>query len=219
MTLSLANIKKCYREKLIFENIYLEVEPGQIVALQGKSGTGKSTLLNLVAGLEKPSEGEVLLGNIKFKDMSLNDLSSIRGKYIGYISQHNPMIPKLTALENITVPLWFNKKNKSQIEVYDHIKKLSHFLQVDQILNSKIEKLSGGELQRIGIIRALLMKPMLIVADEPTASLDEETAGLVINCFNTLKSEGAIILLATHNTTIASECDFTYFLTQDGLVS
>ncbi|AIQ65045.1 peptide ABC transporter ATPase [Paenibacillus stellifer] len=219
MTLLIKNIKKQYKEKLIFENVSLTVKPSQIIALKGKSGTGKSTLLNILAGLEKPTSGDIILNESSFAQKSLNELSSIRAENIGYVSQFNPMIPKLTALQNITVPLWLNKKKKNEINTQNRIKHFAQLLQVEQLLDKKIEKLSGGELQRIGIIRALINEPKLIIADEPTASLDDEAASLVLECFNEIKGNGTIILLATHNINIASLCDCTYLLTKNGLVT
>lgn len=218
MTLILANIAKHYKGRTIFENISLKASQGQIIAIKGKSGVGKSTLLNIIAGLEVPSTGEVTLNRISFSGKSLSELSSIRGKHIGYISQHNPMIPKLTVSENITVPLLFDKSGDRK-EVQQRMTTLAEVLQIEDLLHQKIEKLSGGELQRVGIIRALINKPQLIVADEPTASLDDETSELVLHCFNQLKLSGVTIVAATHNRAFSESCDVTYLLTKDGLIA
>lgn len=218
MALTLANMTKHYKGKIIFENISLKTTQGQIIAIKGKSGVGKSTLLNIIAGLELPSAGEVALDGISFSGKSLSELSSIRGKHIGYISQHNPMIPKLTVSENITVPLLFEKSGDRE-NVQQRITTLAEVLQIEDLLNQKIEKLSGGELQRVGIIRALINNPKLIVADEPTASLDDETSALVLQCFNQLKLSGVTIITATHNRAFSESCDVTYLLTKDGLIA
>ncbi|PWW07243.1 putative ABC transport system ATP-binding protein/lipoprotein-releasing system ATP-binding protein [Paenibacillus cellulosilyticus] len=218
MSLTLINVKKQYNNVLLFDHVSLKANPGEIIALKGKSGTGKSTLLNIIAGLEKPSSGEILLNELSFSEKSVHELSRVRREYIGYISQHTPLIPKLTVLDNITIPLHFIKKSEVNKEIMARIDEYAALLEIKNLYDNKIEQLSGGEQQRVGIIRALLHNPNLVVADEPTASLDDETSALVFECFNHLKSKGAIILLSTHHAAIAAKCDSIYLLTPDGLV-
>lgn len=214
----LNKIKKTFKENNVFENVNFEAKQGDLIAIKGKSGVGKSTLLNILAGLETPSHGEYYFNNIEMRKKNISDLSKIRAEYIGYISQFSPMIPKLTALENIYVPFWFRKNsstdytNESKI-----IDELSKKFEVNDILNKKIEKLSGGQIQRVGIIRALVKNPMIIIADEPTGSLDDNTTLSVINYFKELKNKGALIILATHNDSVANHCDKVLELTRDGL--
>lgn len=213
----LQNIKKEYKGTKIFENVHLTVLRGQSIAIRGKSGVGKSTLLNIIAGLEKPTSGSYVFNELDMSGHSLNDLSKVRGEKIGYISQFSPMIPNLTVLDNIRVPLWFDHKAQSK-SVEKQIEEYSQIFEIKHLLPKKIEMLSGGEIQRVGVIRSLIRNPELIVADEPTGALDDETACTVLNSLNSLKSQGISILIATHSSIVAEHCDQVYRLTKHGLL-
>jgi|SRR5690625_2337722 len=213
----LKDLKKVYTGRTIFENVNLEVSSHNMICIKGKSGKGKSTLLNIIAGLELANAGTYFFGDIDMRAKSLNILAKVRGEHIGYISQYSPMIPNLTAFENICVPLWLNRKGNNKDESFEKIKYLSELLEIKELLNTKVKKLSGGEVQRIGIIRALIYDPKLIVADEPTGSLDDETSEKILELFNVLKSEGIMIILATHSKLVSEFCDRTYLLGKNGL--
>lgn len=214
----LRNVSKSFKKNTIFKNINFEANSGELIAIKGRSGIGKSTLLNIIAGLETLSTGEYILDGIKMDNQSINSLAKIRGEKIGYISQFNPMIPKLTVFENIYVALLLKEiNNETYLSRVERIKKLSKLFEIEKLLDKKIESLSGGEIQRVSIIRSLVNEPQLIVADEPTGSLDDETADKIMNYFKMLKSEGLIIILATHSSIIAKQCDVTYQLTSEGL--
>lgn len=217
--IQLKNVSKSFKGTLVFKNVNLRGKAGEIIAIKGKSGVGKSTLLNIIAGLESLTSGTYQLDGINMNNKNLNELARVRRKKIGYISQHNPMIPKLTAFENICVPLMFDKHNKDTIQSkIERIKYLSNLFQVDHILNKEIGKLSGGEIQRVAIIRSLVNNPQIIVADEPTGSLDEDTALTILSYFQAIKSEGLTILLATHSSLVAEQSDLVYHLSKEGLV-
>lgn len=213
----LKNIAKIYNAKYVLSNINLIGDPGSMIAIKGKSGSGKSTLLNIIAGLEKPSSGEFWIQETRMNDNSFSFLAKFRSEHIGYISQHSPMIPELTVLENIAVPLWFEKNENNRAVYQDRIEVLSDHFEIKHLLGKKIGLLSGGEIQRVGVIRGLIKKPQIIVADEPTGSLDDETALLVMEYFKVLKAEGATIVIATHSALVAEYCDKKYALTKDGL--
>ncbi|GAA0491523.1 hypothetical protein GCM10008986_17090 [Salinibacillus aidingensis] len=169
-----------------------------------------------MAGLEPLSTGMYYLDNFKMDERNLNQLSRIRGEKIGYVSQFSPMIPKLTVFENICIPHFFKKKD--EIKSYtERIKFLSNKFEIYHLLDKRIEKLSGGELQRVGIARSLVNKPEIIIADEPTGSLDDETAISILNYFQEMKSLGLVIILATHNNMVAEQCDSIYQLKSEGL--
>ncbi|WP_028559543.1 ABC transporter ATP-binding protein [Paenibacillus pinihumi] len=220
MRLVLENVKKEYKDTLLFQNVQLRVPPGEMVALQGRSGVGKSTLLNLIAGLEKPTSGEIQVNGISLSGKSMHELSSIRGQEIGYIAQNSPMIPKLTALENAKVPLWLVKQTPDEeAAAVQRLLQFGDLLGVAHLFEKRIEKLSGGEAQRIGILRALVRNPGLIVADEPTSALDDESAEQVIASFHHIRSQGVTIIVATHSAQIAAKCDKRYRITPSGLVS
>lgn len=214
----LKDVSKSFNGTYVFKNINLTGETGQIIAIKGKSGVGKSTLLNIIAGLENLTSGFYQLDDINMTEKKINELAMIRGGKIGYISQFSPMIPKLTAFENICVPLWFNKLNQDIINSRTkRIEELSDLFEVRHLLNKRIEKLSGGEIQRVGIIRSLVNNPKIIVADEPTGSLDDETALTILSYFKKMKSEGLTIILATHSGLVSEQSDIVYNLTKDGL--
>ncbi|MGG4386177.1 ABC transporter ATP-binding protein [Priestia megaterium] len=214
----LKSISKSFKGTVIFNNVNLTGETGKIIAIKGKSGVGKSTLLNIIAGLETSSSGSYRFDDIDMEKKSLNELAKVRGESIGYISQFSPMIPKLTTFENICIPLIFNKKNRNLEESkITKIVELSKLFQVHHLLDKKIKKLSGGEIQRVGIIRSIISEPKLIVADEPTGSLDDETASTILNFFRELKSNGTTIILATHSQMVAAQSDIVYNLTKEGL--
>ncbi|MFD2671776.1 ABC transporter ATP-binding protein [Marinicrinis sediminis] len=216
--LKVENLSKSYLNRVIFEQVNLTIDSGQMVAVMGKSGAGKSTLLNIVAGLEKASDGVYHYLSQNMSDKSLSQLAKMRGRHMGYISQQSPMVPKLTVKENILVPYWFGKRDKTESVYMDHLQVLSEWFELKNLLDAPISQLSGGERQRVGIIRALLRQPQLVVADEPTAALDATTAHLVTNCFTELKQDGKIILIATHNREVAAKCDRVYELHSDGLI-
>lgn len=215
----LKNISKSFNDSLLFENINLIAKSGEIIAIKGKSGVGKSTLLNIIAGLESPSSGEYQLDHINMESKKMNELAKIRGEKIGYISQFSPMVPKLTVIDNICIPLLFSKQREDVMKARrKRVEELSQLFEIDHLLNAKIEKLSGGEIQRVGIIRALINDPQIIVADEPTGSLDDESTLIILNHFQKLKVEGLLVVLATHSSMVAEQSDHVYNLTREGLV-
>ncbi|MFE4573060.1 ABC transporter ATP-binding protein [Paenibacillus chitinolyticus] len=214
----LTDIAKRFKDKTIFEHIDLTVAKGRTIAVKGRSGSGKSTLLNIIAGLEKPTSGEYFLDGEDMSQLNLNRLSEIRKHKIGYISQHSPVIPKLTALENIMVPFWFDKKRENSKIIQKQVERLGRLFEIHHLLNDRVEKLSGGEIQRVGIIRALIKDPELIVADEPTGALDDETALKILACLDELKVNGVSVIIATHSGMVAEKCDERYQLTNQGLI-
>ncbi|WP_225445618.1 ABC transporter ATP-binding protein [Paenibacillus arenosi] len=218
MILKLTNITKEYNSRVILNDINLSCKNCEMIAIKGKSGVGKSTLLNIMAGLERATSGEYYYNEILMNDKSINSLSKFRQANVGYISQHSPMIPELTVLENICVPVWFEKDEEKKKEYMQQIESLSMLFEINNLLDKKINALSGGEIQRAGIIRSILKKPQLIIADEPTAALDDETALMILTHFNFLKSEGAIIIVVTHNDIVSKHCDKTYQLSKEGLL-
>lgn len=215
----LRDIFQKFNEKVLFENINLNIAKGETFAIRGRSGVGKSTLLNIIAGLEKPTSGCYWLDGVKMDELNLNKLSDIRKKKMGYISQYSPMIPKLKVIENIMVPYWFEQKSKSEESILKKIKHYGEIFGISHLLYENVDKLSGGEMQRVSIIRSIISEPELIIADEPTGSLDTETALEVLNVFKNCANNGASVIIATHHAMVASLCDKQFQLTKQGLIS
>lgn len=217
--IQLKQLSKQYGEIVVFEQLNFNCGVGEIIAIKGKSGSGKSTLLNILAGLEKASSGTYQLDGESLEQYSLHKLAKIRGQKIGYISQFSPMIQHITVIENMYLPLLILEPKRKQISEGNRqkIESLSEKFKIKHLWKKKINKLSGGEIQRVGIIRALMGNPTLLIADEPTGSLDDETAGIILSFFKSLKEQGMTTILATHSSEIAAQCDEVYILNEMGL--
>ena len=206
--IELKNISKHYitnKKTIILRKINFKFKKGLIYSLVGPSGSGKSTLLNLLSLIDKPSSGEILVNNntIKYNDISDND--QLRADKIGIIYQQNNLLPDFNALENVYLARLAidNNKDKAILEATKIIKKLG----LSHRLKHFPSELSSGELQRIAISRALINKPEIILADEPTGSLDHSTAKEVFKTFYKLKSKNRLIIYATHNRLFANMAD------------
>jgi len=206
--IELKNISKHYitnKKTSILRKINFKFKKGLIYSLVGPSGSGKSTLLNLLSLIDKPSSGEILINNnaIKYNDISNND--RLRADKIGIIYQQNNLLPDFNALENVYLARLAidDNKEKAIYEATKIIKKLG----LSNRLSHFPSELSGGELQRIAISRALINKPEIILADEPTGSIDHSTAKEVFRIFYKLKSKNRLIIYATHNRLFANMAD------------
>ena len=208
--LSLNNISRSYfiRDGVInvFSSIDLNIKKGEKIALMGPSGSGKTSILNIAGLIERPSSGQVMINNINVEWDSDKKISKLRKKNIGYVFQFNNLLSDFTILENVAFPLIINsiKKNEALDIANIFLEKVNL---IDRASNYP-NQVSGGEQQRAAIARALVTKPSLIIADEPTGNLDSETALSVINLFNELVNENnCSLLLATHNNEIANHQD------------
>jgi lipoprotein-releasing system ATP-binding protein len=201
------NISKFYKlpessEKIsILENINFNLNSGEIKALVGPSGSGKTTLLNILGLLDTISSGELLFNNININKLNTNELSSLRGENLGFVFQFHHLLPDFTALENVMLPLFIKQIDTKQAkklatEILEKIG-LSHRLK------SYPSQLSGGEQQRVSIARALVSKPKLLIADEPTGNLDKNNALEVFKMLMDLvKNNNTAMLIATHDSNI-----------------
>ena len=206
--IELKNISKNYfvnRKNVILKKINFKFKKGLIYSLVGPSGSGKSTLLNLLSLIDKPTSGEILINKnlIKYDDISTND--QLRADKIGIIYQQNNLLPDFNALENVYLARLAidNNIEKAILEAKKVIKSFG----LSNRLGHFPSELSGGELQRIAISRALINKPEIILADEPTGSLDHSTAKEVFKSFYKLKSKNRLIIYATHNRFFADMAD------------
>jgi putative ABC transport system ATP-binding protein len=202
-------------EVIAVDRISLEVPEGVFATIIGKSGSGKSTLLSLLGALDKPTSGSIDVDGVNIAKLSDNKLVRYRREQIGFVFQNYNLIPNLTALENVMIPLEF--AGKSQKEQRERAEQLLREVGLDEIKqNRKPGRLSGGEQQRVAIARALANSPKLILADEPTGNLDSATGKVIIDLLKKLaKTEKTTIIAVTHDNGIARLAEITFML-KDG---
>ena len=194
------------KDIVVLKNINLKINSGKLISLTGPSGSGKSTLLHLIALLDQPTSGEVFFKKKSFSKSTEGEKDLVRRQGISIIYQQNNLLSDFTALENVTIPLVINGYNWK-----DATKKASKILSLVNLskrLNHFSTELSGGEQQRVAVARALITEPDLILADEPTGSLDRKTANEIFSLFSKLKSKNRAILYATHNRELSNKADY-----------
>ncbi|UCH88709.1 MAG: ABC transporter ATP-binding protein [Thermoplasmata archaeon] len=179
------------------------IQQGEFIALQGASGAGKSTLLQLLGGLEQPSSGSIRISGTKLHGMSEDELARFRKENVGFVFQFFNLIPTLTALENVMVSRMFDPE--SEVEAaWDYAVELLTRMALEKRMSHRPSELSGGEQQRVAIARALLNRPKLLLADEPTGNVDSGSGKHIMELFKKENRTGTTIILATHNSEIAS---------------
>ncbi len=208
--IEIRHVRKIYRmgeEKVIaLDDISLDIYRGEIICFLGKSGSGKSTFLNMVAGLEKPTKGEIMIGNVPIHKLSEEEVTLFRQKNIGFIFQAYNLLPMLTALENVEYPLVLRgmdrkKRTKRAILALEEVG-LSGYE------NRKPTQMSGGQQQRVGIARAIAVDPKIIFADEPTGNLDSKTTEMVMDLIiERVHANKQTMILVTHDNSIAQYAD------------
>ena len=190
----------------VLKNVNLKIMPGKLISLTGPSGSGKSTLLHLIALLDKPSSGEVFFKKKNFSRSTDQEKDLVRRNNVSIIYQENNLLSDFTALENVIIPLvnngymWNEAANKA--------KKILSIVNLSERVDHFPSELSGGEQQRVAVARALITEPDLILADEPTGSLDRKTANEIFSLFKKLKSKNRAILYATHNRELSNRADY-----------
>ena len=208
------NIKKTYEHIngniTLFNNLNLKIKHGDLIALVGPSGSGKSSLLHLFALLDDPSKGKILINNKDTNNLNENQKDAIRRKNISIIFQDNNLLTDFTALENIMMPLLIKGENKKEILL--KAKKILKELKILNRANHFPAELSGGEQQRVAIGRALIAETNLILADEPTGNLDFKTSKEIFSLFLKFKKLKKTIIFATHNRELANRADYKLFI-------
>ncbi len=199
------NLCKSYGDKVIFANFNLSIASGEFVSIVGESGCGKSTLFNIIGCLDSFDKGDYFFNNENIKKYNNKQLLNFRKHNIGFIFQNFHLIETITAYQNIEMPLLYTNLKKSEREniIYDVLKKLN----IVDLKDKLVQDLSGGEKQRIAIARAIVMKPKVIVADEPTGNLDNINTYKVYQLLRELNNTGMTIIIATHNSSLADKTD------------
>jgi len=208
--MKLTDVSKIYRigtEKVVaLDNINLEIPKGEICCILGTSGSGKSTLLNLMAGLERPTKGNIVIKGKHIERMSENSLARFRQKYVGFVFQSYNLLPALTALENVSLPLVFREVSKKVRN--EKAKKILEQVGLGTHLKHKPSQMSGGQQQRVGIARAFIGNPEIVFADEPTGNLDSKTTVEIMNLITGLARENnQTLIIVTHDINIAKYAD------------
>ena len=218
MLLQLNNLSKGYGDplksnfRLVLDGLNLEIAENQKIAIAGQSGSGKTTLLNLMGTLDLPDSGEIWFKGKSLNGFSEKELAQFRNSQLGFVFQMHYLLPQLTLWENVLIPLLPLKKSIGRIEK----EWAEHLLKKVGIWDRRFQRpaeLSGGESQRTAVVRALINKPQLILADEPTGALDEENAGYLAELLNHIGSEeGVSIVIVTHSSELASQMDHVFHL-------
>ena len=217
--IGLENIQKSYylgkQELKVLKGISLEIFKNEYVALMGPSGSGKSTLMNLLGCLDSPTAGKYVLNGEDVSKMQDDDLADVRNKEIGFVFQQFNLLPRLTAAENVALPLIYNGTTK-RIRTEFALEMLDKVGLADRS-HHKPNELSGGQNQRVAIARALVNNPSIILADEPTGNLDSKTSEEIMNIFDKIQADGNTVILVTHEEDIA-EYAHRIIRLRDGLI-
>lgn len=200
------NIHKSFGDLEVLKGVNLSIEKGEIVAIIGKSGAGKTTLLQLIGTLDRPTNGQVLIDGTDVFTLNDTQLAAFRNKHIGFIFQFHQLLPEFTALENVCIPAMIAREKESDYKA--RAKQLLTDLGLADRMEHKPNELSGGEKQRVAAARALMMQPSIILADEPTGSLDEKNKRELSELLLHLREQyGQTILLVTHDKDLATMAD------------
>ena len=192
----------------VLKNINLTVERGEYLAIMGPSGSGKTTLMNMIGCLDVPTSGTYILDGKDLKDMTDDDLADIRNRHIGFVFQSFHLLPKLSALDNVALPLLY-----ANVPLKERRARAAEALKavgLEERMSFLPNQLSGGQCQRVAIARAMVTKPDLLLADEPTGALDSKSGNQIMEIFRRLSEEGMTIIMITHEQSIADCANKTY---------
>jgi len=220
--IELRNVVKNYKTAVgdfpALKSVDLHIQAGEFVSIIGKSGSGKSTLLNMITGIDRPSAGEVIVNNTAVHELSENQMARWRGKNLGIVFQFFQLLPTISVIENIMLPMDFcstypmRQREKRALELLELVELADHAYKLPTAL-------SGGQQQRVAIARALANDSPIIIADEPTGNLDSKTADSVFQLFNNLVSQGKTIIIVTHDSGLARRTDRTALITDGEIVN
>ncbi|OQY29848.1 MAG: hypothetical protein B6244_02495 [Candidatus Cloacimonetes bacterium 4572_55] len=212
MSLNLDHIQKTYqtpsgRSLTIFRDVSLEIKQAESVAIMGPSGSGKSSLLNIMGGLDRPDSGRVTLDREEFSALSESELAAVRNQKIGFVFQLHHLLPQCTALENTLIPTLINNRLDAE-ESETRARQLLERVGLADRIDHRPGSLSGGECQRVAVARALINQPKVLLADEPTGSLDRDSSNHLMQLLLELnREEGVILIIATHSQELARKME------------
>ncbi len=214
--IEIKGVTKSFGSLQVLKGIDLRIEKGEVVSIVGPSGAGKTTLLQILGTLDKPDNGSVVVDGIETSTLSTNKLSEFRNKHLGFVFQFHQLLPEFTAIENIMIPAYIaGMKNK---EAHNRAEELLAFMGLSDRANHKPNELSGGEKQRVAVARALMNNPAVILADEPSGSLDSKNKEELHKLFFELRDKfGQTFVIVTHDETLATLTDRTIHL-KDGRI-
>ena len=214
------NIHKYYDKLHVLKGVDLHIQKGEIVSIVGASGAGKTTLLQILGTLDKPDldkDSSLIINNKAILEMNDKNLSKFRNTNLGFIFQFHQLLPEFTALENVCIPAFIANKEKKETE--KEAKRLLKYLGLSERINHKPNKLSGGEQQRVAVARALINKPAIIFADEPSGNLDTVTAENLHQLFFKLRDEfGQTFVIVTHNEDFANMADRKLIMSDGNII-
>ena len=219
--LQAVNIKKIYKSRMgsnqieALSNINFSVEPGEFVAIMGESGSGKSTMLNILAALDTPTSGEVFLDGVNFSNIKEKERAAFRRNNLGFVFQDFNLLDTFTLEDNILLPLVLSQTKYDEMQ--KRLQPIAKSLGIDSLLKKYPYEVSGGQKQRAAVARALITNPKLLLADEPTGALDSKASVKLLDQFEEINREGQTILMVTHSVKAASHASRVLFI-KDGLV-
>jgi len=204
--LTATNIHKYYGQLWVLKGVDLEIKQGEIASIVGPSGSGKSTLLHILGTLDVPDKGEIVVENQRINFLNEKQMAAFRNQHVGFVFQFHHLLPEFTALENVCIPGWMAGRRKKEVE--ENALSLLQMLGLGKRVDNKPNALSGGEQQRVAVARALINRPAIIFADEPTGNLDSANARELHQLFFTLRQQfNQTFLIVAHNEELAQMSD------------